>query len=265
MTDEAAFLKAICDNPNDMAPRLIYVDWLEEQGKNQLAEWIRKRIGSDTAIECTSNKPKDTIFYHRNGFYELVYTSPLEWAKMADQWTGEHPINQVVFSERPNLWWECFANLVNGHSSGLVESLEIHLYLEADPRVSNRQGKRWRTQVPCQAEMDVNWASEKWSRKKAKELASSLDPYRALWPKVSFHLYESVLIGGRPQYFLDPPSNLQLGDLLNTHHQRSTQELLRRRANPWDIAEQGGDRSPITWQDYRTDDNFTFDTDTNSS
>jgi uncharacterized protein (TIGR02996 family) len=32
MSDEFAFLKAILDNPEDDAPRLVYADWLEEQG-----------------------------------------------------------------------------------------------------------------------------------------------------------------------------------------------------------------------------------------
>src|SRR5262245_2431631 len=36
-----AFLDAILDNPEDDAPRLIYADWLDEQGDSARAEFIR--------------------------------------------------------------------------------------------------------------------------------------------------------------------------------------------------------------------------------
>ena len=31
-TEEASFLRAICESPDDVAPRLIYADWLDERG-----------------------------------------------------------------------------------------------------------------------------------------------------------------------------------------------------------------------------------------
>src|SRR5262245_8220254 len=41
MTDRSDFLQAIITNPDDDAPRLIYADWLEEQGDEDRAEFIR--------------------------------------------------------------------------------------------------------------------------------------------------------------------------------------------------------------------------------
>src|SRR5579884_2002891 len=41
MTHEEAFIRAICEAPHDDAPRLIYADWLEEQGQTDRAEFIR--------------------------------------------------------------------------------------------------------------------------------------------------------------------------------------------------------------------------------
>lgn len=41
MSDHASFLRAICAMPDDNAPRLIYADWLEEQGDVVQAEFIR--------------------------------------------------------------------------------------------------------------------------------------------------------------------------------------------------------------------------------
>jgi uncharacterized protein (TIGR02996 family) len=45
--DEAAFLRAICDAPDDDTPRLVFADWLEETGKPvnvDRAEFIRLQI-----------------------------------------------------------------------------------------------------------------------------------------------------------------------------------------------------------------------------
>jgi uncharacterized protein (TIGR02996 family) len=41
MPDAEAFLRAIIENPDDDAPRLIYADWLDEHGDPDQAEFIR--------------------------------------------------------------------------------------------------------------------------------------------------------------------------------------------------------------------------------
>jgi uncharacterized protein (TIGR02996 family) len=41
MTHDEAFLQAIREAPSDDAPRLIYADWLEEEGRAERAEFIR--------------------------------------------------------------------------------------------------------------------------------------------------------------------------------------------------------------------------------
>lgn len=41
---EAAFVQAIASSPNDDALRLVYADWLEEQGEDRRSRWLR--------IEC---------------------------------------------------------------------------------------------------------------------------------------------------------------------------------------------------------------------
>jgi uncharacterized protein (TIGR02996 family) len=41
MSDEPAFLAAIQAAPADDAPRLVYADWLDEQGRHEQAEMIR--------------------------------------------------------------------------------------------------------------------------------------------------------------------------------------------------------------------------------
>src|ERR1043165_1555580 len=44
MPQKKAFLKAIIDNPDDDAVRLVYADWLEEHGDTDRAEFIRLQI-----------------------------------------------------------------------------------------------------------------------------------------------------------------------------------------------------------------------------
>src|SRR5262249_7072625 len=45
MSDEASFLQTIIANPEDDAPRLVFADWLEEQGQAERAEVIRVQCG----------------------------------------------------------------------------------------------------------------------------------------------------------------------------------------------------------------------------
>jgi uncharacterized protein (TIGR02996 family) len=44
VTDRDALLRAICDSPDDDAPRLVYADWLDENGDPRQAEFIRVQI-----------------------------------------------------------------------------------------------------------------------------------------------------------------------------------------------------------------------------
>lgn len=44
MTDEQAFLTAICVDPFDDTPRLVYADWLDEHRQPERAEFIRTQI-----------------------------------------------------------------------------------------------------------------------------------------------------------------------------------------------------------------------------
>jgi uncharacterized protein (TIGR02996 family) len=40
-THEGAFLQSICEAAGDDGPRLVYADWLEDNGQPQRAEFIR--------------------------------------------------------------------------------------------------------------------------------------------------------------------------------------------------------------------------------
>lgn len=57
MTDEAAFLRTICAHPVDDGPRLVYADWLEEQGRCKESEHIRNVLADKFKPE---NKWRDS-------------------------------------------------------------------------------------------------------------------------------------------------------------------------------------------------------------
>src|SRR4051794_4516492 len=44
MTDHDALLRAICENPREDTPRLVFADWLEENGQPERAAFIRTDV-----------------------------------------------------------------------------------------------------------------------------------------------------------------------------------------------------------------------------
>ena len=56
MTEEAAFLTAVCERPDDDAPRLIFADWLEERGDPR-GEFIRVQCILSRMAEGDKRRP----------------------------------------------------------------------------------------------------------------------------------------------------------------------------------------------------------------
>ncbi|HEV7281671.1 MAG TPA: TIGR02996 domain-containing protein [Pirellulaceae bacterium] len=48
-TEEQPFVDAVCASPSDDAPRLVFADWLDEQGDPQ-GEWLRASVAIERAI-----------------------------------------------------------------------------------------------------------------------------------------------------------------------------------------------------------------------
>jgi uncharacterized protein (TIGR02996 family) len=78
MTDDA-FLRAIIENPDDDAPRLIYADWLDEQGQSERAEFIRVQC---QLARMAEEDPRRQALEERAE--EL-------FAEHKDEWTAELP------------------------------------------------------------------------------------------------------------------------------------------------------------------------------
>ncbi|QVL31627.1 TIGR02996 domain-containing protein [Telmatocola sphagniphila] len=109
MSDRAAFVRTICEYPDDVAPRLVYADWLDEQGPDErgrdfLSDFIRLQcaepehehfaIGfSETDPNSAHNVPHIFAEKHWNGEESMT-------------WRGIHPI---VLGHKPKTPWLIYA------------------------------------------------------------------------------------------------------------------------------------------------------------
>src|SRR5262245_46948004 len=88
MTERDALLRAVCDNPDDDTPRLVFADWLQENGEEERAEFIRLQIKFQH-LSCSLDE------LNRRVMRELHL-----WQEFGDRWTAELPS-----SDHPELDW----------------------------------------------------------------------------------------------------------------------------------------------------------------
>jgi uncharacterized protein (TIGR02996 family) len=77
MPTEEAFLRAICADPDDDAPRLIYADWLDERGRpgdTERAEFIRVQVEKERLLlgsparERLELRASELLLRHKKGW-----------------------------------------------------------------------------------------------------------------------------------------------------------------------------------------------------
>jgi uncharacterized protein (TIGR02996 family) len=103
--DEAAFLRAICAEPADDTPRLVYADWLEEHGQGERAEFIRVQVEL-AAMGIGVRKP---LPLNEPGFSKAIKEScaidPVRGAHLAarqsDLWNYGAPGSWVIDDPTP--------------------------------------------------------------------------------------------------------------------------------------------------------------------
>jgi uncharacterized protein (TIGR02996 family) len=117
MGDGELLLRAILDQPKEDTPRLVYADWLEENGQPERAEFIRGAVldpfggqyTSDVAVarihRAIVGIPTDWpetwgVQIHR-GFVRWVQLSAADWFRHADAILAAHPVERVRFSRVP--------------------------------------------------------------------------------------------------------------------------------------------------------------------
>jgi uncharacterized protein (TIGR02996 family) len=107
MSDEAALLRAICDHPDDDTPRLVFADWLTEQGGPVNCAWanaIRAQIWDAQGLTDHPLKGRATLFDSGYGirlFFERIGCDVFGWT----HWERGFPATAArPFSELRAAW-----------------------------------------------------------------------------------------------------------------------------------------------------------------
>jgi uncharacterized protein (TIGR02996 family) len=123
---DTAFLRTILANPDDDAPRLIYADWLDEQGDADRAEFIRLQI---RLAHLPSDHPEQRSLQSRSE--ELQYDHHVEWVNQLPQFEG---VNWEVFDrgfisaakfEHPDAY---FAHARKVFAAAPIRELRLHQF-----------------------------------------------------------------------------------------------------------------------------------------
>jgi uncharacterized protein (TIGR02996 family) len=133
VTEQAALLAAIRDNLGDDTPRLVYADWLQENGEDDRAEFIRVqceyyRTPNRRRAEQLAERGEKLLKKHRKewlgplaqrgvvnnftvhrGFVGALELSADQFARHAKAIFPFHPIIEDVFLTRGGPWKACFS------------------------------------------------------------------------------------------------------------------------------------------------------------
>ena len=91
MNERDLLLKAVCDNPEDDAPRLVFADWLQEHGEDDRAEFIRLQI---ELVALPDGKKKQKV---RAREKKLLDAHRDEWAEPLKEFEGNRTADYYEF------------------------------------------------------------------------------------------------------------------------------------------------------------------------
>jgi uncharacterized protein (TIGR02996 family) len=149
VSDEAALLRTICENPDDDAPRLVYCDWLEESGdpaKTRRAHFIR--------MQCELAKypePRWEAVPDKDGeMWRVRWSVPDEKGRY--QWVRHYPAK-----DHPGKHFaECDAERMNHEGREVAAD-----FMPVDAPLRSRERsllkKHWKEWVPDYSE-EKHWA-----------------------------------------------------------------------------------------------------------
>jgi uncharacterized protein (TIGR02996 family) len=124
VADDAAFLAAILESPEDDGLRLIYADWLDEHGQPERAEFIRLQISLEQ-IE-RHDVPWDKRFQR---IYKLLERFRSQWVVHLPEWAAEVVEFQRGFPTHVRLELDVFLASVDELARLMpLESAEIILH-----------------------------------------------------------------------------------------------------------------------------------------
>ncbi|HJZ93342.1 MAG TPA: TIGR02996 domain-containing protein [Gemmataceae bacterium] len=87
-------LRAICETPDDDAPRLVYADWLEEHGDADRAEFIRMHVqlARDPYAPGLEQRCEELFRQHWPRWVAELPDTAILWAEMAFPWGSYLPL-----------------------------------------------------------------------------------------------------------------------------------------------------------------------------
>ena len=144
--DYFSLVNAIRERPDDDLPRLVASDWLEEQGEEKMASFIRKsihdgttmqRIMDDKATGMTWDKPAVGVYIR--GFVESIHLPAADWVKHADSIMKRNPIRKVTLTGELPEFQQKFVKHYPVGNNGLWENPEWPGIVFTFQRVSERR------------------------------------------------------------------------------------------------------------------------------
>ena len=129
--DEASFHRAILDDPDDDALRLVYADWLEENGRSARAAWLR--ASCELAHLPDDDAQRDSLLLNIRDLFEQCKPS----------------------------WWATITNVNQKNDRGMFRFIVGESRSSRGPTPINRLGKvPWLTEAAAEGwleRIDVMW------------------------------------------------------------------------------------------------------------
>ncbi len=203
MTDDQAFVRAICENPDDATPRLIYADWLTERGNETAAQHIRQpeslrfsfvRVGNECRFACV-NRPTMNLDWLddmpnlqslpttrsfdcllRHGFVEEISCTQYLWRTHGISLVRSQPILAVWLTDKIPITTQCGVEwwadtyLAEWGAEGRQRRDNRHLPFPWFNRLRGYPGRKlWENQTRFypeegQAQTDLSQAVIHWAR-----------------------------------------------------------------------------------------------------
>lgn len=168
--EQRALLNGIITNPNDNVARLVYADWLEENGQVNDAIRIRKHV--ETSFRYVSYPPRDVAerIVWRRGFMQKIFCTMAQFLKHGPLICSLHPIMRVVITDKEPVQ---IAGL------GMIEFVWVFFAeLEDQSHVlPNQLSQDQLFRVPFKSVSDANeWLSARciaWARERAAAMSAS--------------------------------------------------------------------------------------------
>ena len=139
MNERDLLLKAVCENPDDDTPRLVFADWLDERGEAERAEFIRLQI----QLARGTYRPSEEARLKRR---ERKLRAHIDRWKAGELPEAEHVsftrgfIESAVFANEEPIWYSrpvVWAGVIIVSRSGLPLRMRVSPSRSVAPRASS--------------------------------------------------------------------------------------------------------------------------------